>query len=128
MLKVCGFNQGPRAALYALLHHAEDALDGELSGYTRYQQRAEMLANFGLHDFNPLPGDDHMAMFAAMHERAELSERSQFDIGPADHIARAHAKGIRSLQSVIRPLNWDRAADKFVSDLNAYAIAARNAR
>ena len=72
----------------------------------------------------PMPVDD-VAIHQLVHLRAELSERRQFNILPHARVEALLNGGVKPLTTSIRALNWDRAADKFLSDLNAYIAAAR---
>jgi len=113
---------GPTAALYALLHHAADAVDDDASNQIKtYSVKA-------LHAGLQLPWPmlvDEIALHQLVHLRAELSERRQFAIGPQARIDALLNAGVKPLPASIRALNWDRAADRFLSDLQAYTQRAR---
>ena len=111
--------QGAEAALYGLLHDADRA-------YSDWPVHAAPLKAaihraFGL-DW-PMPASVAAAL-ARIHAGVELTELRQLCAGCAPEIERLERAGAVPLKSLIRPLGWDRAQDRFVEALRCYAKLA----
>lgn len=117
--------EGPQAALYALLHHAEDAFDGGMreSVFTREPTRLiEVL--YGAFDLDwPAPQSLARA-FAYIHSCVELSELRQLRAGCETEAAEYAALGAKPIRALIRPIAWDRAYDRYIEALKVNAVAA----
>lgn len=111
---------GPLGALYGLLHNADMAVEcrDELTRAKVKQAIHEAL------DLDwPAPKATVKAL-TQVHARVDLSEKQQLMTGRQVETERLIKAGVWPLRFIIKPLTWDRAADKWFDALRGYAIAA----
>lgn len=111
--------EGATAALYGLLHHAANSYSDDPRHAPAL--REAVYRAFGL----PLPAPaPEIAPLQRIHDCVELTELKQLCSGCEPEIARLERAGAVPLKSLIRPLGWDRAHDRFVEALRTYAKVA----
>lgn len=112
--------EGPLAALYGLLHHADQAIAvlGEIS-----RANLDRVVHEAFDLDWPAPAPIATALTRA-HRRVELSEARHLLAGRQARIAELEGEGTSPLKSPIKPLAWDKALDRFVAELRIYATMA----
>lgn len=109
--------EGPLAAFYGLLHHADEAFGAsEISNFSRVLH--------GAFDIDwPCPRDTARA-FAYAHSCVEMTELRQLCTDRATEVAEHENLGALPLRGMIKPLAWDRAMDRYIDALRVNAVAA----
>lgn len=114
--------EGPHAALYALLHHADEALAPRLHDF---QHERRIAAIHGAFDLNwPAPREIPEALDFA-HACVEMTEKRQLLKNCADEIAALEKAGARPLPGMIKPMPADKARVRFLDALRVNAVAAQ---
>lgn len=112
---------GEQAALYALLHAADDAVwmpDARAHGESMRRAIHEAI------DLDwPVPVATARTI-AQLHARLELAEMQQLLTGWDQQARALLLAGSWPLSKIIKPLPWDRALDQFIDALRGYAVRA----
>lgn len=112
---------GPLAALYGLLHAAHKAVRLDMMPLTRSKVCRAIHEAFDL-DW-PVPNSIQVMMGLA-HDRVEITEMRDLLQGRDEEIAAMARRGVQPLRVTIRALAWDKAHDRFLSDLRSFSTMA----
>lgn len=113
-------DEGPMAGLYALLHHAFEAF-GPRGDLARANLDRVIHEAFDL-DF-PMPATVARALDQA-HARVELWENLHLMIGREDRVRELVLQTPTPTRLPIRPVAWDKAFDRWLSELRIFATMA----
>ena len=111
--------EGPLAAFYALLHHAEHCYSSDPAHAPSLQNTIHKA--FGLP--SPMP-ESLAAALSRIHDNVELTELRQLCSGCEPEITRLERRGAIALKPLILPLGWDRAHERFVEAMRTYTRVA----
>ena len=111
---------GPLGALYGLLHNADRAVicSDELT-----RANVSRVIHEALDLDWPAP-EATMRALAQVEARVDLSERLQLLRGWTETTGPALRAGVWPLRSIIKPMTWDRALDRWIETLRGFALAA----